>query len=280
MFSGDAVRRILPVGEFGTALEFHRSIGSTNDRGKELARQGGKHGTLIVAEEQTAGRGRAGRRWITRAGAALAFSVLLRPRGLPAELLSRLSGTGSLAVACALEEEGGQPQLKWPNDVLLRGRKVAGILAEAAWEGGEPVGVVLGIGVNALSGSAPPDSEVDFPAVSVEDALGKPVDRIRLLARILHHLHRWYQDLDSPGLIAAWQSHLSYRDETVVVQDGERVLRGILRGLGPTGCLILEVPERGRVEVLSGQLGLRPIDSPEESATLEGGEEPDVRQPS
>jgi BirA family biotin operon repressor/biotin-[acetyl-CoA-carboxylase] ligase len=153
-------------------------------------------------------------------------------------------------------------------------------LAEAAWEGGEPVGVVLGIGVNALSGSAPPDSEVDSPAVSVEDALGKPVDRIRLLARILHHLHRWYQDLDSPGLIAAWQSHLSYRDETVVVQDGERVLRGILRGLGPTGCLILEVPERGRVEVLSGQLGLRPIDSPEESATLEGGEEPDVRQPS
>lgn len=279
MFTADEVRRVLPIGAFGAAREFHPSLGSTNDRALALARQGAPHGAVVVADEQTAGRGRAGRQWITPAGTALAFSVLLRPQGIPPDLTGTVSGLGGVSVAKALEDVGGTPRLKWPNDVLLEGRKVAGILTEAAWEGGRLDSVVLGVGVNVSHGSAPPDPEVDFPATCVEDILDRPVDRIQLLARILHHLDRWYQELGSAALIAAWEGYLCYRDEPVAVLDGMRPIRGILRGLGRTGSLLLEVPGRGAVEVRPGRVSLRPIDSLGESATLGGGEEPDVRQP-
>jgi biotin-(acetyl-CoA carboxylase) ligase len=152
-------------------------------------------------------------------------------------------------------------------------------LAEAAWEGGNLDSIILGVGVNVLRGSAPPDSEVDFPATSVEESLGRPVDRIPLLAQILHHLDRWYQEFGSPELLAAWEHFLCYRDEPVLVLGGGQPTRGILRGLGRTGSLLLEIPGRGVAEVRPDRAQLRPIDSLEESATLEGGEGPDVRQP-
>ena len=277
MLTEDEVRRILPIGAFGAILDFSPSLGSTNVRAIELARQGAPHGLLVVADEQTAGRGREGRRWITAAGKALAFSVLLRPQGIPADRLGTVSGLGGVSVAQALEELGGTPQLKWPNDVLLKGRKVAGVLTEAAWEGARLDSVILGVGVNVLRGSAPPDSEVDFPATSAEESLGRPVDRIQLLAPILHHLDRWCQEFGSATLLAAWEHYLCYRDEPVLVVGGRQPIRGILRGLGRTGSLLLEVAGRGMVEVRPDRVQLRPIDSLEESATLEGGEGPDVR---
>ena len=170
-------------------VEFYAEIGSTNDRAQALLEQGVPDGALVWAEAQTRGRGRLGRKWVTTPGAALAFSIALRPSHLEQKHLAFFAPLAGLAVSRALVEDYGlEAKVKWPNDVLLGGRKACGVLVEAAWLGSRLHGVVLGIGVNVAPSSVPPDDEVLFPATCVEQVLGRPVDRIELLKAILRQL--------------------------------------------------------------------------------------------
>ena len=178
------LRSLLPVGGLGLPLHVFASLGSTNDVCVELARSGAAHGTLVVANEQTAGRGRGGRSWITQPGGALAMSILLRPQASGPLLPGYFTLIGALAVVEALAEFGVTSRIKWPNDVVVETGKLAGTLAEASWSGKVLDYVVLGIGVNVTRGSLPAQDEVDFPAACVE-LEGDPVERERLTARIV-----------------------------------------------------------------------------------------------
>ena len=187
----------------------------------------------MIAEAQTEGRGRAGCTGRSRPGSSIALSVLLR--------LPDLSGeTGwswrVRAVAQALEGFGLLPRIKWPNDVLLGGRKVAGVLPEAEFSGNQSSFVVLGIGVNAGSGSAPPDLSVDFPATSVEAAAGRWIDRADLIVRILGELGPWIGKLETASFLSAWERRLAFVGERVRVESGGRSLVGVLLGLAPDGA--------------------------------------------
>jgi BirA family biotin operon repressor/biotin-[acetyl-CoA-carboxylase] ligase len=153
--------------------------------------------SLVLANEQTAGRGRFQRRWYTPPDAALAFSLILRPRESEEGQQSLLfTGLGAVAVCEALERLYGlRPQIKWPNDVLVTGKKVCGILSEAHWQGEKLLGIVLGIGINVAPSSVPPVSAVLFPATCVEDCLASSiyqapvrVDRFQLLAGVLERI--------------------------------------------------------------------------------------------
>ena len=155
MLRGDELRSILPAGGLSDELHFYASIGSTNDRAKELAQGGAPEGTLVVADEQTAGRGRAGRSWFSPAGAGLAFSVVLRPAASRPEAIGVWTALGALATRAALLRLGTSPTIKWPNDVLLKRGKVAGVLAEAVWEDNAVTSVVIGIGGNVRPESVP-----------------------------------------------------------------------------------------------------------------------------
>ena len=172
----------LPLG----VIRYFDTIGSTNDEALAWASQGAPDFSLIVADEQTSGRGRMDRKWFTPPHSALAMSLILRPTTVERAHPSRTTGLLALSLAESLLKLGLAPQIKWPNDVLLSGRKVAGILVESTWMGEELDALVLGMGVNVLNASIPPADQLLFPATSVETELGYPIERVELLGRHPH----------------------------------------------------------------------------------------------
>ncbi len=261
MLNRSRIEAGLPVGKFGQVFAFHRKLGSTNDEAARLARGGAPEGTLVVAEEQTSGRGRGGRRWLTPAGAALALSVVLRPHP-DAATGAGLMTLGSLAVAEALAGEGLEAEIKWPNDVLLGGRKVAGVLVEASWSGPALEFAVCGIGLNVRPASVPRDQDIDYPATCVEAALGRRVDRESLLLAVLAGLERWDPQLGTEAWLQAVQSRLALAGSQVAIRTtGDQEITGRVLGVCADGRLRLEGTD-GRV-ILVGPEGshLRPLAS-------------------
>jgi len=261
MWSVERLRSLIPAGGLGGDLYYYPSVGSTNDRAKELAEAGCPHGTVVIADEQTAGRGRAGRGWFTPAGAALAFSVVLRPPEAPADDLAGWTAVGALSVRDGLAALGAEAEIKWPNDVLLARRKSAGVLAEAAWQDDAHSHVVIGIGVNVTPDSVPGPRLLDYPATCVETQLGRPVDRADLLAGILAALERWTAGFRLSAVLAAWEDSLAFRGESVHVEGEGRAWQGQLSGLGPRGELRLRLDNGDSLLLPAGVMHLRPVDS-------------------
>jgi BirA family biotin operon repressor/biotin-[acetyl-CoA-carboxylase] ligase len=254
----------LPLDE----IRYFEQVGSTNSEAAGWVAEGARDLAFVLADEQTAGRGRQGRRWFTPPGAALAFSLVLKPSpelavlDTPA-LLARLTALGALAVCQALRQEYGlAAEIKWPNDVLLGRRKTAGILAEAHWMGESLEAVILGIGVNVGAQAVPPQDEVIFPATCVQTALGKPVDRLELLRAILHSLIEWRQRITEVALLHAWEDWLAFKGEWVGVIDGASihenpVRQGMVLGIDPAGRLRLRDPDGVEFVLHTGELRLR-----------------------
>lgn len=260
-------------------IRYFDQLGSTNDEAARWAGEDALDLALVAADEQTSGKGRLGRKWITPLGAALAFSLVLRPEATEVQVLPRWSALGALAVCEAIRERYAlQAEIKWPNDVLLGGRKVAGILAEAAWSGEKPTSLVLGIGVNvtsaAVSEAALPKAALAFPAACIEEFVGQPVDRLQLLRSILKQVLVWRGRLDKPEFVAAWESRLAYRGDWVQFVPGEigaemapslqnhhpgQVVEGRLIGLTPDGALKLNTPAGEEIVVHAGDVRLRPV---------------------
>jgi BirA family biotin operon repressor/biotin-[acetyl-CoA-carboxylase] ligase len=224
----------LPIGP----LRYFKSVGSTNDVAIHWADEGAPDLALVVAEEQTAGRGRAGRTWFTPPNAALAFSIILRPpfpEQLETQALSaRLTGLGALAVSHALRQDYQlDAKIKWPNDVLLDGRKVAGVLVEAHWQGDQLVAVILGIGVNVHFESVPPETDLVYPATCLQAILECAPSRPMLLHAILAHLLAWRAILGEDAFLDAWGDNLAHLGEWVQILN-----TGVGAGLQTTGQVI------------------------------------------
>lgn len=249
----------LPLG----LIEFHATIGSSNDRALELAAQGASHFSLVVADEQTSGRGRGGRGWHTPPGAALAFSLVLQPGGTQIAPISRTAGLGALSVCLAVEELYDlNPQIKWPNDVLLGGRKFCGVLAEAQWLGEQLEALILGIGINVFAEAVPPVKQLNFPATSLAAYCGQPFDRPELLAAVLKHLTEWWPHLAQPAFSSAWETRLAYLGMQVELQaKGQPALKGELVGLHQNGALRLIGSDGQITSIQAGEIHLRPVDN-------------------
>lgn len=243
-------------------VEYYPEIGSTNDRAQALLEQAAGDGTLVVADTQTHGRGRLGRQWVTVPGAALAFSLALRPSTAEQLKLPFFAPLAGLAVCQALVEAYGLPaEVKWPNDVLLKRRKTCGVLVEAAWLGSQPQGVVVGIGVNVAPSSVPPDSEVLFPATCVESVLGRPVERLELLIEILRRFFALRQGLGSADFLRLWHERLAFRGQEVrvdLLKPGETVTGQVI-GIDENGNLRLRTQDGNEVSVAAGDVRLRPL---------------------
>ncbi|HNB51668.1 MAG TPA: biotin--[acetyl-CoA-carboxylase] ligase [Anaerolineales bacterium] len=239
-------------------VRYFDCVGSTNDEALTWLATNPPPFSVVIADEQTAGRGRTGRRWLTPRGAALAVSVILYPQVEP-ESLALINGLGALAISDALATWGLASQIKWPNDVLLNGRKVAGILPEAQWMGETLRGVVLGMGINVRREAAPPAEKVHFPAGSVEEALGQPLARERLLREGLFALKHWVGCLEAPSFVQTWEERLAFRGELVkiLLPVGDPVV-GTLLGLTRQGNLRLRVNDK--IQVFSaGEIQMRPV---------------------
>ncbi len=244
------------------AVRYSDVTGSTNDEALQWIANGAQDGALIAADQQINGRGRFNRRWITRPGSALAFSLILIPTPEEQQYMTRFSPLGAVAVCQALEAKPGlRPQIKWPNDVLLNRRKAVGILVEAAAQGDGFIGVVLGIGINVAPESVPPDEEVMFPATSVEQAAGRPVDRWDLLRAVLQSIFDWRKQLASEAFRQAWEERLAFRGEWVMVREAAGAgnpITGEVMGLDTDGNLLLRTTKGEIVPVQVGDVHLRP----------------------
>ncbi|MFN2414389.1 MAG: biotin--[acetyl-CoA-carboxylase] ligase [Pyrinomonadaceae bacterium] len=224
-----------------TILRFE-SLPSTNTEAARQAARGAHEGLCVVAREQTAGRGRRERSWVSPKDAGLYLSVVLRPRFEPRDwplitLAAALAAREALSEVCGLEAD-----IKWPNDLLAGGRKLCGILAETA-EGARGRAVVLGVGVNLNERAFP--EEIRGTATSVEGETGRAPDAEQLLAALLRALATRYEALHAPGggdaTLRDWEAHSTYaRERRVSVRLAGESFEGTTRGLAPDGALRVE----------------------------------------
>ena len=247
--SEDAIRTALAP----RPTRYYAQAGSTNDLALDWLRNGAPTGSVVVADEQTSGRGRLGRAWYAPPGTALMLSVILRP---PVTAVGRMTMLGAVAV-CDLLSERVEPTvvgMKWPNDVRLNGRKVCGILPEAAWEGNRLLGVALGIGLNVRIDFR--DTPFETTATSLESESGKPVDRLDLLVRLLRHVDAWAGKVESPVLYEAWRQRLTMLGQRVSVSNADGRIDGRAEAVDSQGALMLRMETGELRRVMAGDLFL------------------------
>jgi BirA family biotin operon repressor/biotin-[acetyl-CoA-carboxylase] ligase len=248
-----AALRDLPLG----GVRFFESIGSTNDEALAWASQGATDLSIVIADEQTSGRGRLGRKWFTPPQAALAFSLILHPTADKIKYPARVTGLGALALTDVIASFGLHAQIKWPNDILLNQKKAAGILVESVWMGDAPEAFVLGMGINVLASSVPPADQVLFPATSIETESGQAMDRGKLLHDVLSSLIMWLPKIGTDEFIKTWEASLAFRGEEIqLIKENEPPLSGELIGLEPDGSLRLKV-NNNSLTVKIGEIHLR-----------------------
>ncbi len=248
----------LPLGE----IIYYETVGSTNNLVSKLAKQGAPDLTLIFANQQTKGRGRSGRTWFTPPDSAIAFSLLLKPtNSIVNKGLSLISGLGALAVCDSLSNLYNlQAEIKWPNDVLIGGKKVCGVLVETNWAGNDLEAVILGIGINTAAESVPSSTQLNFPATSVEDITQFPIDRLFLLKEIITRVIFWKDKIHNPEFISSWEQHLAFQDTKVqIISKNTVVHKGQIIGLDKLGRLILRKQNNEDVSINVGEIHLRPF---------------------
>ncbi len=241
----------------GAKFHYLAETGSTNSYAQHLAENGAVEGEVVIAETQRQGRGRLGRRWQSPPFANLYISVILRPQLPPAN-----APQITLMAAVALAETvaafiSTAPAIKWPNDILVGGKKLAGILTEAACSGGRVEHVILGVGVNLNYRSDMMPEEIRGHATAVAEVSGKAVHREGFLRRLIQTLDRCYGELEESGfdpLARRWSNYFALRDRQVRVQSLGQVMVGRARGIDRDGALLVE-DDRGVLQrVIAGDV--------------------------
>lgn len=261
LHADDLLSRLGKPQLIGRDIRVFRATTSTSDVVEKLARDGVAEGVVVFAEAQTRGRGRLGRRWVSPAGKGLWFSVLLRPRLRPQQM-TQLTIAAATALARAVRAQTSlRPEVKWPNDLLLGGRKFGGILTELSGEQDRVRHAVLGIGldVNVAASDFPP--ELRRGATSLRIELGQPVLRAEMAVAVLRELEVDYARLTTgrfEEVADEWEALCTTLGRDLEVVIGERRLRGRAEALDQDGSLLLRT-DYGRLEcVTGGDVTLRP----------------------
>lgn len=246
----------------GIPLHYYERLDSTNLRAKLEAEKGAGHGTLIVADEQTAGRGRRGRDWKSPVGKNVYFTLLCKP-SFTADKASMLTLVMALAVCRGIEAQLGKHRaaIKWPNDVVVDGKKVCGILTEMSLERDYIQYVVIGVGVNVKPQDFPED--MADKATSLEQAGGMELSRAQLLVDIVAEFEQLYEKFQETGNLSfmrkAYEDYLVNRNREVLVLDPGGDDRGIATGITDTGELLVMQEDGTTVEVYAGEVSVRGV---------------------
>ena len=243
----------------GRALHCRDELDSTNARARQLAEEGAADGTVIIADRQSAGRGRLGRRWESPPSVNLYCSVLLRPQ-IPVQQAPQLTFLSAVAVAETLQHLYQLPaEVKWPNDVLIGGAKIAGLLNEMNAESEQIHFVVLGVGVNLNMTAEQFPDEILYPATSVRLECGQAINRTEFTKNFLQRLDRYYREFLTEGFVPIrrrWEALCNLLNRQVEVDQNPGILRGTVVGLDHDGALRLQLDD-GKVErVLAGDVKL------------------------
>ncbi len=250
----------------GRDIQVFKETTSTNDIIEKMARDGLREGFVVFAESQTKGRGRLGRKWISPPGKGLWLSVLLRPALRPQETTQLTIASATALLRSIIQVTGLQPQIKWPNDLLIGDRKVAGILTELSAEPDRVHHVTLGIGVDVNMKESEWPLELRSVATSLRMVAGFEISRVELAATLLENLDRDYARICRGGfgeVADEWEEHCTTLGREVTVQMGHRTIQGRAESLDDDGALLVRT-EHGLLErVMGGDLTLkkRPADA-------------------
>ncbi len=251
----------------GQPLLFFDSIDSTNIRAKQEAEQGAESGLLVVADKQTAGRGRRGRGWESPSGINIYYTLLLKP-DFAADCAPMLTLVMALAVAKGIRqtlrrdsEEAAKVGIKWPNDIVVDGKKVCGILTEMSMEQSYIQHIVIGVGINVRKQEFP--EEIRDKAAAIDEQCGFRISRSQLIADIMEAFEEDYaiflQTHDLKGLRASYAKLLVNQDREVCVLDPKGEYRGIARGINDQGELLVERQDGNIEEVYAGEVSVRGV---------------------
>ena len=255
----DLQSRLIQDQVIGNAVRVLQNTTSTNDEVSCAALEGHTEGLVIFAESQSAGRGRMGRRWSSPTGRGLWFSVLLRPSLAPGECTQLTAASANALVRAIQSTTGTTAEIKWPNDLLIKGKKIAGILTEMSAELEHVRSVVLGIGIDVNQTASEFPADVRGIATSLKLATGKNVSRPDLAEAVLRDLDRQYARILAGNFAAVaeeWASHCSTLGKQTSIDMGTRRVRGRAEALDENGALLLRT-EHGRIErIIGGEVTL------------------------
>jgi BirA family transcriptional regulator, biotin operon repressor / biotin---[acetyl-CoA-carboxylase] ligase len=260
LHADDLLSLVPPKQIVGRDIRVFEETQSTNDVAEKLARDGVPEGVVVFAETQSRGRGRLGRKWISPARKGLWFSVLLRPDLRP-QAATQLTVAAATALVRAIHVHAGlHAEIKWPNDILIRGKKIAGVLTELSAELDHIKYIILGIGVdvNLAASDLPPDLRKVATSLKIET--GQPIRRADLAAAILTELDRDYERIrhhEFAALADEWESHCSTLGRRVTIQMGERTLEGRAESLDPDGALLLRTDHGHLERIIGGDVTLQ-----------------------
>ncbi len=239
----------------GQSLHHYSSVSSTMDIAREAAAQKAPEGATIIADQQTAGRGRLQRQWEAPPGSSILLSVVLYPSP---ELVTSLTMVGCLAVVYAIEETTGlSPTIKWPNDVVINGKKVCGTIVESEFLPDGGCRAILGVGLNV---NFDPSilSDVIYPATTLSAELGREVSRVSLVQSFLRALERLYLAAkESRPIHEEWKLRLETIGKPVRVTQGSLVEEGIAEGVNPDGSLVIRRRDGTTAIIIAGDVTLR-----------------------
>jgi BirA family biotin operon repressor/biotin-[acetyl-CoA-carboxylase] ligase len=242
----------------GKYVHSYRLVKSTNDLVSQMAESGAPEGTIVTAEQQSQGRGRLGRTWFSPEGTGIYVSILLRPRIKP-EQAPGLSIMTSVALAEALEKYvPGEVQIKWPNDILVSGKKVCGVLTELSAERQKIQHVVVGVGINVNQKGLDFPADIKRTATSLRIATKKPINRAELLKLFLFNFEREYIDYQKVGLKKAQRRLRKYSSmlgKTVRILSGDHVVEGVAVDIDTSGALILYRSGK-RIAISAGEVSV------------------------
>ncbi len=251
------LKPLLNTHDLGQVLHWYEELGSTSDRAKELADEGAEHGAVVIAEAQTAGRGRRGRSWASPARRNLYFSVILRPE-LPPARAPELTLVASIALCDALRRAGVNAGIKWPNDLLASGKKIAGILTELTAEPDRVHWVVLGAGINVNARAEDFPEELRGEATSVLLERGQPAPRALFAAACFTALEEWIDRHAEEGFAPvreAWRERSVTLGREVIVKADGREIAGTADDIDESGALLVRT-RAGVERVLAGDVTL------------------------
>jgi BirA family transcriptional regulator, biotin operon repressor / biotin---[acetyl-CoA-carboxylase] ligase len=244
----------------GRDIIYFREVDSTNIQAQRLAEQGAANGTVVVADSQSAGKGRLGRRWESPLGVNLYTSVILRPAISPLRA-PQLTFVAAVAAARAIADYCGiRVEVKWPNDLLLKGCKVAGLLSEMSAESDRIHYVILGIGINVNMEPEQFPTDLRYPAISLKQAAGKALARAplaRLLYGHLDDLYHRYLDHGFDPIARQWEDLCAWRGRRIEVDRGTDRVQGVFGGIDENGALLLDTEAGELVRIYAGDV--RPL---------------------
>ncbi len=251
-----SLRRELRTKFIGRDILYYPTASSTMDMAKQAIREGMGEGTIVITDHQTAGRGRLGREWLSPSGSSILLSIILYPK---LELLPRLTMAACLAVAQSIEKVTGlEPTIKWPNDVLIAGKKVSGILIESDVQGETVKYAIVGIALNVnLDPATIP--EISETATSLKEVLGREVSRLQMLGSLLGEFEELYSAMRRGEPIdQGWRRRLETVGKKVAVRYGDEVQEGYAEAVDGDGNLLLRRPDGSLVTIAAGDITLKP----------------------